>query len=80
MVNVDEVQWQVYSVDPEFQQYLGACKEFDPVGIERALHADEQSGSFDFHKVIIGAYLEDCASGRIPVCTRVKHGYATWSV
>jgi len=62
MANVDEVQWRTYCADPQFQRYLGTCKDFDPVGIDRALSADEKSGSFDFRKVIIGAYLEDCAT------------------
>jgi hypothetical protein len=65
MLDVDKIQWKTYCADPKFQRYLGTCKAFDPVGIERALHADEQSGSFDFRKVIIGAYLEDCATGAI---------------
>jgi hypothetical protein len=65
MANVDEVQWQAYSADPGFQRYLGACKAFDPVGIERALNTDKESGSFDFHRVIIAAYLEDCAVGAV---------------
>ena len=60
MVNIDETEWQTYSADPRFQRYLGACKDFEPVGMERALNADEKSGSFDFRKVIIKAYLEDC--------------------
>lgn len=60
MVNFDETQWKAYCADPRFQRYLGVCKDFDPVGIERALNADEKSGSFDFRKVIIEAYLEDC--------------------
>lgn len=66
MLNVDEIQWKTYSADPKFQRYLGTCKDFDPVGIERALQADEILGSFDFRNVIVGAYLEDCASGTTP--------------
>ena len=65
MANVDAVQWRVYCADPQFQHYLGTCKDFDPVGIERALNTDEQAGSFDFRKVIIEAYKEDCATGAI---------------
>lgn len=64
MVNFDET-WEAYNADPGFQQYLGACKDFDPVGIERALNADEKSGSFEFQRVIIAAYLEDCAVGAV---------------
>lgn len=66
MFNVDEVQWKTHCADPQFQRYLGVCKDFDPVGIERALHADEQSGSFDFRNVIIRAYQEDCAAVPTP--------------
>ena len=65
MLGLDEVRWQIYCDDPRFQHYLGTCKAFDPVGIERALHADELSGCFDFREVIIGAYLEDCAAGTV---------------
>lgn len=65
MANVDQAEWQFYSGDPGFQRYLGACKDFDPVGIERALNTDAESGSFDFHRVIIAAYLEDCAAEAI---------------
>ena len=65
MANVDAVQWHAYRADPRFQRYLGACMDFDPVGIERALNSDEESGSFDFHRVIIEAYKEDCATGAI---------------
>ena len=65
MVNVDQAEWQAYSADPGFQRYLGACKAFDPVGIERALNTDAESGSVDFHRVIIAAYLEDCAVGAV---------------
>lgn len=65
MANVDQAEWQAYSTDPRFQRYLGVCKDFDPVGIERALNNDEESGSFDFHRVIIAAYLEDCAVGAV---------------
>lgn len=46
MANVDEVQRRTYCADPQFQRYLGTCEDFDPVGIERALNADEKSGSF----------------------------------
>ena len=63
MENVDQAKWQSYSADLRFQQYLRTCKDFDPVGIERALNTDAESGSFDFHRVIIAAYLEDCAVG-----------------
>lgn len=63
MANINEVRWKTYCGDPQFQSYLGTCKDFDPVAIERALYADELSGSFDFHTVIIGAYLDDCAAG-----------------
>lgn len=63
MSNVDEVLWKAYCADPQFQRYLRTCQDFDSVDIERALHADEQSGSFDFQQVIIGAYLEDCVAG-----------------
>jgi len=66
MLNVDEVRWRTYCADPQFLRYLGICKDFDPVGIERALRADERSGSFDFRRVIIEAYLEDCAAGPTP--------------
>ncbi len=65
MVNIDQAEWHTYSADPGFQRYLGACKDFDPVGIERALNTDEKSGRFDFHRVIIAAYLEDCAAEAI---------------
>lgn len=65
MANVDQAEWQAYSADPGFQRYLGTCKDFDPVGIERALNTDEKSGSFDFRKVIIEAYLEDCEDGAV---------------
>lgn len=66
MLNVDEIQWNTFCADPQFQRPLDTCKDFDPVGIQRALNTDEQSGSFDFHRVIITAYLEDCATGAIP--------------
>lgn len=66
MLNVDEVRWRTYCADSQFLRYLGICKDFDPVGIERALRADERSGSFDFRRVIIEAYLEDCAAGASP--------------
>ncbi|TXT25651.1 MAG: hypothetical protein FD131_4518 [Rhodocyclaceae bacterium] len=65
MANVDQAEWQAYSADPGFQRYLGVCKAFDPVGIERALNTDEKSGSFDFQRVIIAAYLEDCEAGAV---------------
>ena len=65
MANFDEAQWKTYCADPQFQRYLGTCKDFDPVGIDRALSADEKSGSFDFQRVIIEVFLEECASGAI---------------
>ena len=65
MANVDQVQWRTYCADPRFQRYLDTCKAFDPVGIERALKADETVGSFDFHRVIIAAYLDDLAAGTL---------------
>lgn len=67
MANVDQAEWQAYCVDPRFQRYLDTCKAFDPVGIERALNSDEKSGSFDFHRVIIEAYKEDCAVRAVSV-------------
>jgi hypothetical protein len=48
MFNVDEARWKTYCSDPQFQQYLGTCKDFDPVGIERALHVDEPARKFRF--------------------------------
>ena len=69
MGHVNQVQWQAYCTDPVFLRYLAACKAFDPLGIERALEADEKSGSFDFHRLIVEAYREDCATGSI--CARL---------
>lgn len=65
MLNVDEIQWNTFCADPQFRRYLGTCKDFDPVGIQRALNTDKKSGSYDFRKVIIEAYMEDCATGAI---------------
>jgi hypothetical protein len=48
-----------------FQRCLDTCMDFVPVGIQRALNAEEKLGGLDFRKVIIGAYLEDCATGAI---------------
>lgn len=67
MVDVDEAKWKIYCTDPEFQQYLSVCKNFDPVGFDRALRQDEDSSSFDFRRVIMAAYVEDAEAGAIQI-------------
>lgn len=67
MASRDEHEWKTYLANPRFERYLIACKSFDPIAIERALCLDEKSKSFDFRRVIIDAYVEDCKSGAIRV-------------
>lgn len=61
----EQVNWADLESNADFTAFVQKSRQFDPVGFDRALAADKGDGG-EFHRTIIEAYLEECAS-RMPV-------------
>jgi hypothetical protein len=55
----DKITWTSYCSNQQFQNFVQACRAFDPEGYDRAILQDEASGSFDFRRVVVEVFISE---------------------
>jgi hypothetical protein len=58
-MNTNKQRWTDFSFKADFKSFVEKCRDFDPIGFDRAITQDEKSNSYDFHRVVVEGYQLD---------------------